>query len=86
MFVDFVETFLLSIDHKTILFKNRDLALFLYSGGYSPGLFALSVVQKLPAALVEVGDLEIIISRNQPRIIALVDLKFLGGQGNPKFR
>jgi len=58
----------------------RDLALFLYSGGYSPGLFALSVAQKLPAALVEVGDLEIIISRNQPRIVAIVNLKFLGGQ------
>jgi len=37
----------------------RDLALFLYSGGYSPGLFALSLAQKLPAALVELGDLEI---------------------------
>lgn len=37
----------------------RDLALFLYSGGYSPGLFALNLAQKLPAALVELGDLEI---------------------------
>eukprot|EP00566_Odontella_aurita_P026709 CAMPEP_0113537170 /NCGR_PEP_ID=MMETSP0015_2-20120614/6681_1 /TAXON_ID=2838 /ORGANISM="Odontella" /LENGTH=185 /DNA_ID=CAMNT_0000436643 /DNA_START=85 /DNA_END=638 /DNA_ORIENTATION=- /assembly_acc=CAM_ASM_000160 len=37
----------------------RQIALFLYSGGYSPGLFALSLAQKLPAALVEVGDLEI---------------------------
>lgn len=37
----------------------RDLALFLYSGGYSPGLFALSLAQKLPAQLVELGDLSI---------------------------
>jgi hypothetical protein len=58
----------------------RDLALFLYSGGYSPGLFALSIAQKLPAALVDVGDLEISISREQPRIEAKVDLKFFGGQ------
>ena len=37
----------------------RQLALFLYSGGYSPGLFALGLAQKLPPALAEVGDLEI---------------------------
>jgi len=37
----------------------RDLALFLYSGGYSPGLFALGLAQKLPGGLVEIGDLEI---------------------------
>ena len=37
----------------------RQLALFLYSGGYSPGLFALSLAQKLPKALVELGELEI---------------------------
>ena len=37
----------------------RDLALFLYSGGYSPGLFALGMAQKLPAQLVELGDLVI---------------------------
>ncbi len=37
----------------------RDLALFLYSGGYSPGLFALGIAQKLPSQLVELGDLEI---------------------------
>jgi len=58
----------------------RDLALFLYSGGYSPGLFALSLAQKLPSALVDVGDLEIIISREQPRIEAKVDVKLFGGQ------
>lgn len=37
----------------------RELALFLYSGGYSPGLFALGLAQKLPSQLVELGDLEI---------------------------
>jgi len=58
----------------------RELALFLYSGGYSPGLFALSLAQKIPAALVDVGDLEISISRSQPRIEAKIGVKFFGGQ------
>eukprot|EP00538_Stauroneis_constricta_P001062 CAMPEP_0119557330 /NCGR_PEP_ID=MMETSP1352-20130426/9034_1 /TAXON_ID=265584 /ORGANISM="Stauroneis constricta, Strain CCMP1120" /LENGTH=293 /DNA_ID=CAMNT_0007604419 /DNA_START=20 /DNA_END=901 /DNA_ORIENTATION=- len=57
----------------------RQLALFLYSGGYSPGLFALSLAQKLPKQLVTVGDLSISISREQPRIEAKVDVQFFGG-------
>lgn len=60
----------------------RQLALFLYSGGYSPGLFALSLAQKLPAGLIDLGDLEISISREQPRIEAKVPVKFLGGAEN----
>lgn len=57
----------------------RDLALFLYSGGYSPGLFALTLAQKLPSQLVELGDLEISISRSQPRIEAKIDVTLFGG-------
>ena len=57
----------------------RDLALFLYSGGYSPGLFAVGLAQKLPSQLVELGDLEISISRVQPRIEAKIDVKLFGG-------
>jgi hypothetical protein len=57
----------------------RQLALFLYSGGYSPGLFALSLAKQLPAGLVEVGGLEISISRQQPRIEASVQVKLLNG-------
>lgn len=58
----------------------RDLALFLYSGGYSPGIFALTLAQKLPTALVEIsGDLEIAISRSQPRVEASIGVKLLGG-------
>lgn len=53
----------------------RQIALFLYSGGYSPGLFALSLAQKLPTSLIEVGDLEIAISRDQPRVEASVKVK-----------
>lgn len=60
----------------------RQLALFLYSGGYSPGLFALGLAEKLPKALVEIGDLEIAISREQPRIEARVGAKLLNGGSN----
>jgi len=60
----------------------RQIALFLYSGGYSPGTFALSLASTLPSGLVEVGDLEIAISREQPRIEAKIDVKFLGGAAN----
>jgi len=57
----------------------REVALFLYSGGYSPGLFALSLAQKLPSQLVELGDLQISISRTQPRIEAKIGVKLFGG-------
>jgi hypothetical protein len=57
---------------------SRQLALFLYSGGYSPGLFAMNLAQKLPSQLVSVGDLEISISREQPRVEAKVDIKTFG--------
>ena len=56
----------------------KQLALFLYSGGYSPGLFALNLAQKLPSQLVSLGDLEISISREQPRVEAKVDIQALG--------
>jgi PAP_fibrillin len=65
----------------------RQLALFLYSGGYSPGVFAYSLAQQLPSALVELqsddddsSSLEITISRApQPRVEASVAVKLLGG-------
>ena len=58
----------------------RQIALFLYSGGYSPGIFALGLAQKLPRQLIDVGDLEISISRDQPRVEARVNVKT--GMGN----
>jgi len=60
----------------------RQLALFLYSGGYSPGIFALSIAQNLPTALCETGDLTITVSREQPRIEANIGVKFIGGIEN----
>lgn len=56
----------------------RQLALFVYSGGYSPGIFALGLAQKLPNQLVDVGDLEISISRDQPRVEARVTIRGMG--------
>eukprot|EP00526_Cylindrotheca_closterium_P014745 CAMPEP_0113649424 /NCGR_PEP_ID=MMETSP0017_2-20120614/26258_1 /TAXON_ID=2856 /ORGANISM="Cylindrotheca closterium" /LENGTH=284 /DNA_ID=CAMNT_0000561789 /DNA_START=55 /DNA_END=909 /DNA_ORIENTATION=- /assembly_acc=CAM_ASM_000147 len=60
----------------------RQIALFLYSGGYSPGIFALSLASKLPAALVSVGDLKINIFEQQPRIQASVDLSLPFGESS----
>ncbi len=57
----------------------RQLALFLYSGGYSPGLFALAVAKKLPSSLVDINDLEISISREQPRVQANVEFTSIFG-------
>lgn len=57
----------------------RQLALFLYSGGYSPGIFALGLAKKLPSFLVDVGELEITIQRDQPRVEAKVSVKLLNG-------
>ena len=59
---------------------HSQIALFLYSGGYSPGLFALGLAQKLPASVVDVGDLEISISREQPRVEAKVNAKSFFGE------
>jgi len=57
----------------------RQLALFLYSGGYSPGLYALSLASQLPSSIAEVGDVAITISRSpQPRIEARVAVSVLG--------
>lgn len=69
-------------DDWALTSPTRQIALFLYSGGYSPGVFALSLASTLPSNFVEVGDLEIAISRDQPRIEAKIDVKFLGGASN----
>lgn len=54
----------------------RQIALFLYSGGYSPGLLALNLAQQvLPAGVLNVQGVEIAISREQPRVQATVELQ-----------
>ena len=60
----------------------RPLALFLYAGGYTPGVAGLSLLQMLPDALADVGPLTIAISSEQPRVEAstTVTLAGLGAQ------
>lgn len=60
----------------------RQIALFLYSGGYSPGLFLLTLAKQLPETVVDIGELEISISRDQPRIEAKVDTKLFGNDSS----
>lgn len=59
----------------------RQLALFLYSGGYSPGVFAYTLAQQLPNPLIDTSDqsVEITISRSQPRITASCPVKLFNG-------
>ena len=66
----------------------RQLALFLYSGGYSPGLFALQLAKQLPSNLVDiVGSLDITISREAPRVEGQVTVKtLLGGESSVKVK
>lgn len=66
----------------------RQLALFLYSGGYSPGLFALQLAKQLPSNLVDiVGSLDITISREAPRVEGQVTVNTLfGGESSVKVK
>eukprot|EP00529_Nitzschia_sp_RCC80_P029750 CAMPEP_0113444704 /NCGR_PEP_ID=MMETSP0014_2-20120614/2805_1 /TAXON_ID=2857 /ORGANISM="Nitzschia sp." /LENGTH=308 /DNA_ID=CAMNT_0000335727 /DNA_START=149 /DNA_END=1075 /DNA_ORIENTATION=- /assembly_acc=CAM_ASM_000159 len=66
-----------------VMSPTRQIALFVYSGGYSPAMFALELAQKLPKFLFDFDEdsgLEITISRNQPRVEGSVRLKVLGGE------
>mmetsp|Transcript_3039 Transcript_3039/g.5689 ORF Transcript_3039/g.5689 Transcript_3039/m.5689 type:complete len:311 (-) Transcript_3039:124-1056(-) len=66
-------------DEWALASPTRQLALFLYSGGYSPGLYALSLANSLPSSVVGVDDLEITIARSpQPRIEARVGVSLFG--------
>jgi len=72
----------------SLLSPTRQLALFLYSGGYSPGLFALQLAKQLPSNLVDiVGSLDITISREAPRVEGQVTVKtLLGGESSVKVK
>lgn len=45
----------------------RQIALFLYAGGYTPGQFGLNLIRMFPDDLVSISDVDITISRDQPR-------------------
>ena len=58
----------------------RQVALFMYSGGYSPGLFCYKLAQGLPKAVFDSSSpLAITIRRDQPRINAALDVKLFNG-------
>jgi hypothetical protein len=60
----------------------RQLALFLYSGGYSPGMFAYqTALSLLPKnnPFIQLGPIEITIARVQPRIEATVPIQLMNG-------
>ncbi|CAB9518909.1 Probable plastid-lipid-associated protein [Seminavis robusta] len=68
-------------DNWALPSPTRQIALFLYSGGYSPGVFALGLLQNLPlpSEMLDVGDLEVTISRDQPRVEAKIPIKVGSG-------
>lgn len=56
----------------------RPLALFLYAGGFTPGVAGLSFARMLPESLVDVGDLTLTIQREQPRVEAKSSIAIAG--------
>jgi hypothetical protein len=45
----------------------REIALFMYAGGYTPGKFIFDLSNKLPSSLIDISDTKISISESQPR-------------------
>jgi len=56
----------------------RPIALFLYAGGYTPGLAGLAIADALPDSLVSAGELTVTIARDQPRVEAATTLSVVG--------
>lgn len=54
----------------------RQLALFLYAGGYAPAAFGLKLAQFVPDNLIQVGAPIIAISREEPRVEARSQVQF----------
>ncbi len=57
----------------------REAALLLYAGGFSPGVFGLSVAERLPTDLVQVQRLQLLVRPSQPRAEVVADVALLGG-------
>lgn len=45
----------------------REIALFMYAGGYTPGKFIFDISNKLPSSLIDISGTKISISATQPR-------------------
>lgn len=58
----------------------REIALLLYAGGYSPGLFGYEIASKLPSSLVDVSSITLKVRPTQPRAIVKAELSVLGNK------
>lgn len=57
----------------------REAALLLYAGGFSPGVFGLSLLERLPDSLLSVRSLSLTIKPTQPRLEVDTEVSVLGG-------
>lgn len=53
----------------------RQIALFLYAGGYAPSQLGLQLARLLPASVLEISDISLQFSRDQPRATASSTVK-----------
>ena len=67
-----------------VMSPTREIALLMYAGGYSPGLFGYDVAAKLPSSLVDVGEVTIEIGASQPRALVTAEVSVLGRQQTVK--
>merc|ERR1719464_343502 len=78
----------LNIPKGSLSSPSGQLSLFLFSGGYSPGLLALQLAKQFPSNLVDmIGSPDITISRETPRVESLVTLNsFFGGESSVRVK
>lgn len=55
----------------------REIALFMYAGGYTPGKFVFDLSQKLPSSVLDISGMKVSISPSQPRGKITATLKVL---------
>jgi len=71
----------------SLVSPTRQLALFLYSGGYSPGLFALQLANQFSSFVSIDGSVDVTICREAPRVESQVKVKtLLGGDSSVKVK
>jgi len=56
----------------------RQIALFLYAGGYAPANFGLALGRLLPDSLFEITRTKLAIARTQPRVSSMAEVKIAG--------
>ncbi|QDZ22248.1 hypothetical protein HOP50_07g47880 [Chloropicon primus] len=55
----------------------REIALFMYAGGYTPGKFLFDLSKKLPSSALDISDTRVTIQASQPRGKITATLKVL---------